>query len=880
MNRMNMTSMLLAAALAIVAALPAEAKKKKQQAPKSPKSAYQKLMDKGGRISAEGGFVNLHKIQGKLYVELPLKYCGRDFLIASTTSKSSNAKLAIVGYKPQDPMCVCFNRLDSAIVLQTVNTGTIADDALQLAYNRSYANPIIRKYRIAAYNADSTAVVFDMTDLFVGDEKQLSPVSSNYSVLGIKPTFQKDCSSLGNVKAFEDNATVTSTLSYKYSLTFLGSEVSQGQLTTEVTRTLLLLPELPMKPRIADSRLGIFLTDKSRLTMASDGIEEFSYANRWRLEPKDSAAWSRGELVEPKKPIVWYVDDAFPEAWKEPLKQSVLIWNKAFEKIGFKNVMQAVDFPKNDPNFDPDNLKYSCIRYVPTPVKNAMGPSWVDPRTGEIVNASVLVYNDVVKLINNWRFVQTAQIDPRVRTKKMPDDIISESLSYAFAHEIGHTLGLMHNMAASAAFPVDSLRSASFTRKYGTTPSIMDYARFNYVAQPEDKGVRLSPPDMGVYDIFAIKWLYSPVEGNLSVEQEAKELEKWVDAKAGNPWYRYGRQQVEARYDPSALEEDLGDDPVKAGTYGVKNLQYILAHLDGWIKDDESTSHKQELYDGISQQFSRYLNNALANVGGIYLTDVKEGTKGQRCKPVSADKQHESMMWVMKQLRNSSWLDAPQLTAKFPLALKRSISIKGGVGRKLLQLNNRVLLASHITDNGYTQKDYYDDLYNGIWEPTIKGSRLTDGDKLLQRLVVKETVGSVSKLSGAAAKKLAGEASSPYAPSVSDIVLYGLDPTGYVEQHADQMESLDEANGNGYIASLLSDKNHGDKNLSGRNFGDKIGYGFQFDVKTDLIDESAAYDLQMLNKIKALVRSRIASAPASDKPHYQAILTMLKVLDK
>lgn len=185
-----------------------------------------------------------------------------------------------------------------------------------------------------------------------------------------------------------------------------------------------------------------------------------------------------------------------------------------------------------------------------------------------------------------------------------------------------------------------------------------------------------------------------------------------------------------------------------------------------------------------------------------------------------------------------------------------------------------------VNTDRYTQKDYYDDLYNGIWEPTIKGSRLTDGDKLLQRLVVKETVGSVSKLSGAAAKKLAGEASSPYAPSVSDIVLYGLDPTGYVEQHADQMESLDEANGNGYIASLLSDKNHDDKNLSGRNFGDKIGYGFQFDVKTDLIDESAAYDLQMLNKIKALVRSRIASAPASDNPHYQAILTMLKVLDK
>lgn len=316
MRKINMTSLLIAAAFSIMATVPAEAKKKKQETPKPRKTAYQKLMDKGGRVSAEGGFVNLHKIQSKLYVELPLKYCGRDFLIASTTSKSSNSKLAIVGYKPQDPMCVCFNRMDSAIVLQTVNTGTIADNELQLAYNRNYANPIIKKYKIEAYNADSTTVVFDMTDMFVSDEKQLSPVSSNYSILGIKPTFQKDCSSLGNIKAFEDNASVTSTLSYNYSLTFLGSEVSNGRLTTEVTRTMLLLPKLPMKPRIADSRIGIFLTDKSKLTMASDGIEDFSYANRWRLEPKDSIAWNRGELVEPKKPIVWYVDDAFPKHGK------------------------------------------------------------------------------------------------------------------------------------------------------------------------------------------------------------------------------------------------------------------------------------------------------------------------------------------------------------------------------------------------------------------------------------------------------------------------------------------------------------------------------------------------------------------------------------
>lgn len=850
MTKRSIILTLIAAALLVpstdAAASVFKKKKKKAQteataaqkpAPKKKQTPYEKLM-KEVADSACGGTFNLYRTsKDKIYMGFPRNMMGRRMLVGSTITATSNPAYLNVGYKYVKPTYFQIDLKDSLVVLSVPGANaTSSDPGMQTALERSYIPKVLRRIAVQATSKDSSEVVFEVTPLI----NSVAPKGKDFSLT--KAADEKS-TWFSDLKAFNDNASVKVHSNVDFTKTFLMLKGKVGSGSMAYTVSFMLLPENPMPARVQDSRIGVFPVGpgegsvKYNLTSAEDGFKGYVLASRWRLELSDTTAWKNGQKVTVRNPIVWYVDNSFPEAWKAPIKTGVLAWNHAFEAIGLKDVMQVRDFPtaEEDPRFDPDNLKYSCIRYVPDATMNAMGPSWVDPVTGEILNASVLVYNDVIKLINNWRFVQTAQVDEKVRAVKMPQDIIDESLVYVISHEIGHTLGLMHNMGASSAYPTDSLRSAAFTAKYGTTPSIMDYARFNYVAQPGDKGVKLVPPSLGVYDEYAIKWLYTPVIGAKDIWEEAEIAGKIIEAKAGDPLYRYGAQQMASAsygsYDPSARTEDLGDDPVKSSDYGIENLKYILPRMNGWIgADDSDFTHRNDLYTQLTNQYYRYIGNVMAQVGGIYLNNVKDGSAVKPSVPVARKVQRASLKWVVAQLRSSSWINEPSVTSNLPLAAPQSNKICAAVAKSLAStVPTNVMLSSAVPGvaGPYTVKEYYDDLYAEVFASSIAGRRLASEEKTLQREVL--------------------TASSKDVKSV--------------------------------LSKSFAEEAEADEHLGGQDWcgfeGYSLGEGqspFQKAVRVQTIDESDGCRIVFLNKVKALASSRRSSAPSEDRAHYEYLL--------
>ena len=613
-------------------------------------------------------------------------------------------------------------------------------DEITEAYHKNHREPIVKSFDIKAFKGDSLYLV-DMTDFFQSNDDLITPLQYSQDIMS-KPSgsYDSDGSRILEVKSFPENVEISSQINFHN---------QPKPYLVKMRRSILLLPDEPMKMRYQDNRVGYFHSMYDWYTSDEDNVPTRKFIHRWRLEPKeeDMEKYFNGELVEPAKPIVFYIDSAFPAKWKAAVKAGVQDWQKAFEEAGFKNAIIAYDYPDpaDSTGFDPDDIRFNCIRYVVTDIANANGPSYVDPRSGEILVADVNWYHNVISLVNNWKFCQTAAVDPRVRKLKMDDDVMNESLRYVASHEVGHTLGLMHNMGASWAFPVDSLRSPSFTQKYGTTPSIMDYARNNYIAQPGDmeKGVRMVPPLVGVYDKYAINWGYRLFPGELTPEQEKPLLNEIVKAKYGDPMYEFGAQQVFKTISPADQTEDLGNDHIKAGDYAISNIKIIVKNMEKWLYEEGADYMDIKIkYYNLANQYRRHLNHVFPYVGGLKFHDFVQGDGSGRIKReyIDKDTQKRAMNWLVNQvLTFREWLLPKNIMDITGYGSGDLDSYQRSVAAKLFTGTTLTLIAEGERSgqkNLYTLDEYLKDAVDATLVTTLKHRNLTIEDMNLQNSMV------------------------------------------------------------------------------------------------------------------------------------------------
>lgn len=770
-NIIILISLLVAFCMAGPVDVMAKSKKKKDKG-KSEKvdtkkqTKYEKLF-KDKKVETKKGLITIHKVAGKVYFEFPKSLLNREFLIGSTIVETSDNGNGLVGQMPYAPMHVTFTLRDSSLQMRQVEliangqTPIYTDSeepGMQEAIKKSSMPAIINVFKVEAYNPDSTAIVVDMTKFFTEHQAEMNPfwgyskrtVEFGWSGRAVK--FKKELSKIDAIKAFENNVSVITTFNYDQDIILGGRYLiaKNEPVTAKLNRTLMVLPTDAnvMRPRLADPRVNINTIARENMNTKVDRATMTHYMTRWNLQPSDKQAYQRGELVTPVKPIVFYIDTLFPQGWSEHVIAGILEWNKAFEAIGFKNAIQVKTFPKNDPNFDPDNMTYNCIRYAPTSIYSVLnGPLWADPRSGEIMTASMYIFHDAVSQINYTRFIQTANIDPKARTMKMPLDMIGESLQAMVANSMGSALGFLSNVAASNAYPTDSLRSASFTQKYGISPSIMDELGYNYVAQPGDKDVVLVQSKIGPADYYSVQVAYQPIVDATTPEAEVKTVQGWIAEKAGDPIYRYGkRQYLLTTFDPTTLPNDLGDDALKASAYGIQNLKYILDHMNEWLdNEDVDYAYRNMLYKYLVYHFEQYMFNVYINIGGFKLNEHFVGDPIPTFVPLSKDVQKRSLAFVMKELKNMDWIDQHDVT--------KNLAFDGSEARRILKtyvvkmqnvttelfITKRLSLVSYRDKNNYSPQEYLEDLYASIWEPTIKGKNVTEADRILQNEFIQTT---------------------------------------------------------------------------------------------------------------------------------------------
>jgi hypothetical protein len=607
---------------------------------------------------SDTGLFTVHRIDDKYFYEIPKNRLGQEFLLVSRIAKTPQ-----IGYggEENDVQVVRWERKGDKVLLRTVSYENVAADSFAISRAVRAANfeEVIRSFPIAALNKDSSSVVIEVTDLFTSDVGILAPGRGVRQQAKIT-MLDKDRSFVEYIRSFPTNIEVENVLTFNADQSPQNPSSRTASFTMH--HSMVELPNPPMVSRLADPRVGFFSLYQTDFGRPETEAVTRQYILRWRLEPKDTAAFLRGELVEPIKPITWYIDPATPEQWRPWLKNGVEWWNEAFEAAGFKNAIRCIDppTPEEDPEWSPEDARYSVIRYYPSTIENAYGPNIHDPRTGEIIESDIGWFHNIVKLLSGWYFTQ-AVADPRARTLPLPDSIIGQFVAYVAAHEVGHTLGLPHNMKASNAYPTDSLRSPSFTQKYGTTPTIMDYARANYVAQPGD-GVTQFLPRIGPYDKHVIRWGYRPIIGAKTPDDELDTLRAWARAAESDKMLRFGAQQWNT-VDPTAQMEDLGDDAIKSTTYGLKNLRFLMTYLyDAVAKDGESFRQLGVYYDYAVGQFRREIGHVAALVGGVEIERKVFGVAGPQYTPLPKARMREAVAFLHENIFTTpTWILDPRI---------------------------------------------------------------------------------------------------------------------------------------------------------------------------------------------------------------------------